>query len=108
MRGKEVNNELKAVVIDKRVGQRRPFSEITEDCQLSRTGCYQIVEHAKKRKTEQITSQGLVVTEEDKENWSTLDLIEPELLKSCDRGGRPQKLSEDEINRLIAHATANK
>jgi hypothetical protein len=52
MYGKEVSNELKVVVIDKRVGQRRPFSEIAQDCQLSRTECYRIVEHAKRRKTE--------------------------------------------------------
>src|SRR4051794_11189585 len=106
MTGEEISNELKAVIVDRRVAQRRSFSEIAANTKVSKSACQEIVEHAKRSKVRQIESQNLVVTKEDKENWSTLDLNEPELLKSDSRSGRPRALSEDQINHLIASATA--
>lgn len=107
-RGKELTETQKAVVIDRVVAQRQPLRQLENEIGIKRSTAYNVVKHAYKRKRDEIENEGLLVTEQDQNEWGTMDLIEPRYLAAGKRSGQPRALSEDEIDYLCSYATESK
>ena len=106
-RGVALSNEKKAVIIADAV-RGVPLREIAANHGPSKSTIGDIVKRAKKRKQGEIEALGLVVREEDKENWTAFDLIEPQYLQSKSKSGQPRVLSTNDIATLIQCATSSK
>ena len=107
-RGTEICNEQRAILVADAV-RGVPLRQIEANHGPSKSTISDIVRKARKRKQAEIESLGLIASKQNKENWAAFNLVEPQYLKPQNSTrGRDRALSQDQITRMINHATASK